>query len=444
LLNVLKENLQFYLLLLMWVVVGAVAGPVIWLLLPMTVLLLMRKDRYEEILIGFWFILILSDNLLIPSLGFAKTLKNAYIVLLAGVVLLRYRDFQPFNRYFLRFLPFFIVAIVALQHSETFATGAQKTLSYILLFLAVPNFVEIAFRNDGQQFIKRLVYFFTFILLISLASRWLVPGLSVSHGGRLTGIFGNPNGLGLFSVLTWCLFALVNDFYSSLFTRNEKRLIYFVLLACIIFSGSRNSVIAIFLLLTLSRFYRASPFLGFIAFLGFAFLSEVLANNYVQIIRGLGLEEYFRLKTLEQGGGRYIAWAFAWENIQDNFFIGKGIAYDEHLMRKNYDMLSRLGHQGGVHNTYLILWLNTGLVGLLFYLGGFLSSFISAAKNSRLAFPIMYVVMFTIMFEPWLAASLNPITIIFLVIVTIMINPMFKQAGEDELHEEPQESPQAA
>jgi O-antigen ligase len=143
-------------------------------------------------------------------------------------------------------------------------------------------------------------------------------------------------------------------------------------------------------------------------------------TNYGQIITALGLENFFRLETLQEGSGRLVAWDFAWQNVQKSFFIGKGFAYDEFLMRSNSRYLTRLGHEGGVHNTYLILWLNTGFIGLLLFLRGFLLLFIRASKFSSDALPIMFVIMFSIMFEPWLAASLNPFTIIFLTVATLI------------------------
>jgi O-antigen ligase len=407
--------------------VGGVSTPAIFLILPVTIFLLLKKNRYEEIFIGFWFILILSDNLLIPSLGFAKSLKNVYIVLLAAIVFFKREEFAPLTYLHQRFIPFYLIAIISLFYSQTIGVSIQKTLSYILLFIAVPNFVTKLYRDEGVYFFKRLAYFFLLLLTISIGMKYISPDMAVSHGGRLTGIFGNPNGMGLFAVLVFLLFYLLTEYYPALFNKNEKRAFYFIILICVVFSGSRNASLSVVLFLFMARFYKISPFLGFISLLVVLFISEFITQNYVAIIGALGLESFFRLETLEEGGGRYIAWNFAWQQIQDSFFIGRGFAFDEYIMRKNFEFLSQMGHEGGVHNTYLILWLNTGLIGLLLFFYGFISSFVKAAKNTRLAFPIMYCIMFTIMFEPWLAASLNPLTIIFLIIITIIMNKEFKE-----------------
>ena len=427
-----KENFQFFTIILLWLIVGAIGGPLIFIILPATLFLLARKGMHEEILLGFLLILILSDNILIGSLVFAKSVKNIYIVLLFLLFIFRKNDFLPLNKYFQRYIPFYLIAFIAMFYSETLSVSIQKTTSYIILFIAVPNYVERLYREKGEIFFKNLIYFLVLFLFWGIAFKYIDPSIAVSHGGRLTGIFGNPNGLGIFCVLIFCLFYVVNQFFPDLFSRQDKLIVYFTLITSIVWCGSRNSLVAVGLFLFFAQFYRMSPFLGFIFFLLFVFSFEIITNNYVTIIRSLGLEEYFRIETLEKGGGRYIAWNFAWEKIQDNFFLGKGFAFDEYIMRKNFLILSKLGHEGGVHNTYLIIWLNTGLVGLILFLWAFIGGFIKAAKNTTLALPVMYTIMFTIMFEPWLISSLNPFTSIFLIIVTLMWSPSFKFLDESK------------
>ncbi len=447
---ILKKNFQLSMLFLTWFVVGVYGGPAIFLLLPLTLLLLKLKNKYFEIFLGFFFILILSDNLIeeftFPirvwgPLVWAKSIKNIYIVMLAAFFYMDRHKFKPFNRIFVKFIPFFFVAIIALMYSQTIATSAQKTLSYILLFITVPNYVTLIYREKGALFFKELVYFVVTIIAGGYLLLIFDYEYAFSHGDRLRGVFGNPNGLGVFLILTFALFLIVHKHYDKLFSKWEVRLIYAIFLFAAIKCGSRNAILCIAMFVGFSRFFKMSPFIGFIVFVAAAMLAEIITNNFIEIIIFLGLEEFFRLETLERGSGRYIAWAFAWENIQHQFFLGRGIAYDEHLMRSNYFFLSRLGHQGGVHNTYLILWLNTGLIGLLAYFRSFFLLFLKGAKNSRYAIPAMIVIMFSVMFEPWLAASLNPFTILFLIIITLLSEEEFIPAVVEEEEEEETTAP---
>ena len=157
----------------------------------------------------------------------------------------------------------------------------------------------------------------------------------------------------------------------------------------------------------------------------------VLVYDYVFIlgltmIDQLGLGNQFRLEgaqSIENASGRTIAWRYAWEEIQKNMFFGRGWSYDEYwIFGPIQKTLNLLNHQGGVHNVYLILWLNTGAVGLLLYLFSFIQLFFEAAKNSGLALPILFACLFVANFEPWLAASLNPYTIQFIICIAVILH----------------------
>jgi O-antigen ligase len=215
------------------------------------------------------------------------------------------------------------------------------------------------------------------------------------------------------------------------------------LLLAILLSGSRTSILAAILFLLFVRFYRYSPFIGFIAFVGIAFAAEIVSSNLVELVRAFKLEEYFRLETLEEGSGRFIAWNFAWQEIQNQFWFGRGFAYDEWYMDRHQDFLNILGHQGGVHNTYLIIWLNTGIIGLLLFLRAWVLLFIAGSRNTAVAIPALYLVLFSVSLEPWLAASLNPFTILLITSIVIMTDEVFQPyiRGELSAFEKPKEIP---
>ena len=427
-LGVRKDWLESYVLILMLIAAGWIGG----FLASIPVFLLVfvifwRHKRYDDLFIAFLTILVLSDTLpeQFAALEFAKQLKNLVIVSLIGIMVVNRRDFAPFNPFVKRFVPFFIVAVIALYATQSASVSIQKTLSYLLLFIAVPNYVSTCYRKYGDEFFKRLVHFLVFIVLICVGLKYLIPEVGLSHGARLRGLFGNPNGLGIFLILSTILFTVVRHYYSSLFSRWSVIAIYGIFILATYWSGSRTALMAILLFLIFLRVFRFSPVLGILMFLGVAFYLNYVLNAILDTIQSFGLGEAFRLETLEEGSGRLIAWQFAWDNIQDYFFMGRGFGYDEHLMRANFKMLSMRGHEGGVHNTYLILWLNTGLVGLALYFRAFFLYFIAASRFTTIAFPAMMAVMLSIMFEPWLAASLNPFTSLFLVILVTISNKEF-------------------
>lgn len=414
----LKDNLQFILLMFTWVLVGAYGGVLIYFVLPVTVFLFRKREMYAELLISFLFILVLSDSRQ-DNMAFAESIKNLYIVLLALFFLFDLKSFFPLNRIFQKFTFFFIVAIVCLFFTETFLTSFQKTLSYFLVLIVVTNLVYKLIREDPEAFFLKFIYFMVLILITGLVLKYTRPFI-VTLEGRYTGILGNPNGLGVFCFLFFMLYTVILDSYPLLFSRVEKGLIFFSVLASIILCGSRSALFSIIIFSMFRYFYRISPFFGFITFLIVLVVYQYVSTNLVNIVIFLGLQDYFRIDTLEDGSGRLVAWRFAWENIQKNVFLGKGFAYTEYLYRKNYVMLSQQGHQGNAHNSFLTFWLDTGLVGLLSYLYAFVSSFLRAAKKSSMATPALYALLFSANFESWLTGSLNPMTIQVWILLTLL------------------------
>lgn len=439
-LDFISRNSSVLLIFALWFFVGSMSTPVFFGLGILTLLLFWRRQMYFEILLGFLFILILSDSLQSET-DFAKVFKNLYIVLLTAIAILDRRHFTAYNSIFKYFLPFIAVAIVSLAFSPDMFVGAQKTLSYLLLVFVVPQFLIKSLADKGPVAVKDIIFFGVLLIITGYLLRFVDYGLAFSHHGRFRSVFGNPNGLGIFSILLFGLAVLGREYFKGLFSKADLRWIFIPVVLALFLSGSRTALIGVLIFFVLTRFYRLSPFAGFLVFLALAFSAELIISNLVNIVEALGLSDFFRVKTLDDGSGRYIAWNFAWQAIQDNFWLGRGFAYDEWLMAKNQDYLNTLGHQGGVHNTYLILWLNTGIVGLALFFRGVFLLFIRASKNVRLAFPFLWMVLFSAMLEPWLAASLNPFTILLLFSVTIMTDPHFQPylSGELTSFEKPNE-----
>lgn len=423
------NNWQFLVIMFVWLAVGMKLGPIVYPLILLTILLFKYKERYKELFISFFFLLILSDNLQ-HQMSFATTAKNFFIVLLAGILLFDSKNFVPFNRFFYPFIFFFIYIFLILIKSDIFITGLMKTTSYVLLFLIVPNFISKLYREQGPGFLKEIIYFGLLILIAGLVLIMFSPN-AVFVATRFNGVFGNPNALGLFCVLLFLFTNVIYYYQKQLFQKHEIYIILGIIFISVILCGSRNSIFTIAIFYLFFQFFRFSPYLSAIFLASIIVGNILLTINIASIIQAIGLENYFRLESLEGGSGRKIAWDFAWEKIQDHFFFGKGFAYDTEMFNQNFQMLSLKGHMGGVHNSYLSFWLNTGIVGLILFFGAFVKKFFDASKLSFMAFPIMYAILFSITFESWMIGSLNPFTIIFLMIMTLLTTESFVRKKED-------------
>lgn len=432
-------------MLSLWMAVGILSNEASFVLIPIAMLVLRKRERYGEIFLGFFFILILSDSRQ-NSLDFAVLLKNIYVVLMAVILFLDRNKFQPFSPLIKGFVPFFIIAILTLLKapSDEVSVSIQKTLSYALVMLAAPNYLTLAYRQNGEKFLKNLVWLGALILLTGIVLRY--AGFEFVYvKGRFAGIFGNPNGLGIFCLMFWIFSSIVHSRFKGLFTRNQIYTVFGIIGLALILSGSRSSLFALLIFLVFSRLYKISSAFGFISLILVVIGYELISLNLNTIVTAVGLEEYFRLETLETGSGRLVAWSFAWEHIQFNFFLGRGFAHTENLYIKYQEILRALGHEGHAHNVYLTFWLNTGLIGLLcFFVLGLFPLFFRAAKLSNLSMPMLYGAMFSMNFESWLTASLNPFTILLWMSLTVLTNPYFIESSDKWIARQKEEEEEEA
>ena len=431
------RSYQLFLLVILYVVVGVYARPMLFILMPLSVFFLKSRDLWADMIFGLLFVLVLSD--ITPwffSMQVFKSAKNTYISALALIFLLERHRFVPFSRVFNIFLPFFVYSIFPLVFSNNIVVGLQKTISYALLYMVIPNYVLYNFRTMGWEFFRNLVRFMAVILLAGL----IIPYFGNFYAymiGRFRGLFGNPNGMAIFCFLLIVLTAVVTSIKKDVLNWKDKLFVYGTAVYFLIISGSRSSLIAVLIFLVFGRFFSTSPFFGFLMLLGVFGLSELVLNNIEPIVVYLGLSDYVRLNTLESGSGRYFAWNFAWQQIQDYFVFGGGFANDERIMRKHRLYLERMGHQGGVHNSYLSFWFNVGIVGLVIYFRSFILVFIKASKLVPISLGVMFAVLFSITYESWLVSSLNPYTILLTIILTVVSEEEIVQWEDHLVEEEP-------
>jgi O-antigen ligase len=397
---------------------GLYTGPGAYVLVPGLAILLMVRGFYTELLLGFFLCLILSDSRN-PSLEIFQNVKNIYMLLLGLGLFIIPRQGLAYERTLLKFWPFFAIAVFCLFFSDNFFNSAQKTLSYILIIVTIPNYVFLSWRKQGTRFIQTLVWWICSLLLIGFVFRYVLPE-QVFLEGRYTGILGNPNGLGLFTMLFFIMFRVTETNWQGLFNRWERIIIYALIILSLLNSGSRNSLFAVILFLSFGYFYRVSPVAGFVYFVIIGFTYSFIQVNLVGIVTALGLEDQFRIDTLDNASGRTIAWAFGWEWIQENIALGRGIGFTDDLYRRYYNYLSMLGHQGNAHNSYITFWLDTGVFGLVFFMRGLIAGFWRSTHANRYSMPALYAVIFSAFFESWLTASLNPFTIQLLIILTLL------------------------
>ena len=170
-------------------VIGVWLEPLIYVLFPSVLILLGIKKRYFELLICAIWILILSDyipvdNATFADLQFAKDLKPIVPIILLFFAIQNRTVFVPFPRFIFYFIPFFIVALAGLFYSLDIIVGFQKTISFILMYITVPLYVNMLAKEYGEFFWKSLFTFIIGMLAIGIVLGVAIPQIGILEGGN--------------------------------------------------------------------------------------------------------------------------------------------------------------------------------------------------------------------------------------------------------------------
>ncbi len=376
------------------------------------------KNKWNDLLVFLIFILILSDNFSYP---FAATIKPVLIVLLLGFLLLRKISLD--YDFFKWFIPFFIIATICMLNSVSFFTSLQKTASYALLLLTVPTLM-VKCMNRGTRnmidLIRLLVVFYLFILVTGIILNMVDLSIASVRGGRPGGLFGNPNGLGIYCFLTTALVAISYHLHPQLFSKQWKIVSYVIIAIALFMAASRGGILSTVtftgIFLVWVRKQIVYFFLCIVVCIGVLLLPD-------QDVEQEGFNDYMRLNQEDVTSGRDVAWELAWEEINNgNYWLSKGFGYSEYYMKSISDEASDMGHQGNVHNSYLTIWLDTGLFGLIFFIFAWLVCFIRAYAKPGLVVALFCSVVISTNVESWLAGSLNPYTISLIIMLCIILH----------------------
>ena len=329
----------------------------------------------------------------------------------------------PFRRVYLNIIPFAIASFISLTQSPVIDKSLPRYISYLLLFFVVIHYFDYLVKTQAKKFIKDLISFVILVEIIGVMGIFLFPSIVWYNGGnRFNGILGNPNSVGVYTAINFIIMYLYFFKYNPSESRSVKIMYISFIVIPVMISGSRNGLITIMIFFALLFLANVNVVLK-IVYISIVspvviFLSD--PENLTRILTQLGLAEKLRANTLKDGGGRFLAWAKAVENVQISPLFGRGFYYQEHLFRQLYPVLSKLGHEGDVHNSYLAFLLNFGFVGTALVLL-FIFSLIRRFEDKKYILPVAGAIGFNAFFEPWLTSSLSPFMVYFLLLVVILM-----------------------
>jgi len=403
---------------LLWYITANIS-PILFI--PISILSLLsffRKQMYAEVLFSVILMSIFSDSRE-PSFFFTRDYKNLYFILTFFLILSK-SDLltKRLSDFIAPFFLFFLIAFLALLNSPTFVTGLLKTISYALVLIVIPGIVWLVENDNRKNFGVKFIWLNFFFILLSLFLYLTRITQIVFEGseGRFRGHLGNPNGFGLYVLLLFLFVAF--SYYQKWLSKREFIIFLVISIFSIYLTGSRNSLFSIVLFFILLWAFKKSISLSIVLIILGIFVYDYLITFSVQIFDIFNLEQTVRIDTLLTGGGRFFAYDFAWGQIQESYWFGNGFNYTEFLVNKYEEYLARNNSVGNLHNSFLTLWLDTGLVGVLLFLIGW-GIVLRKLPNKLIIYPIFFTAMFSAYFESWLAGSQNPYTPLLLAILAL-------------------------
>lgn len=281
-------------------------------------------------------------------------------------------------------VPFYFIMLILgglflflIKKEKIFFVNTQECFIFLFMFwLLIPVLHAYDVLLSFQQYYYYIISFSLFFLIRRFCfsnKDWFFLGNAILLGGIITSVVmivkwdvilqGDRVGIDGINAnyLAYSLVTLLPLLYIFLCQNinNKKYYLFLALFSLAIFlTGSRGAFIALLIFCMLLSFKK--PMFGVVIVSIVFFCSAALLSLYDS------LPQYWQARfdfqnsgsaDIDWTSGRDVAWSLAWSTFNDNFMLGIG--------PHNFANFSGLGI--GVHNVFLSLLVETGILGFIFY-----------------------------------------------------------------------------
>lgn len=332
------------------------------------------------------FVVFLPVNLIPPEINsYINRIATILAFALWVIELLKHRGkiIIPLSTYLM--IGFIAWSTITLIWAEFFSDGMETLQRFVLrlvLFMIV-CVNQIRTRKNLDGLMNTLALNGGLLVIVSLITL-LFQGYT--PGSRLEVLMVNENELGIVLLIFMpAVFWWANN---PLMKENlvKKMLGLFYILSAIGLiglSGSRGSALSLGFTLMLFLLWKPTRFWGISGFLFIGLIFLLLPDIFsTTVARFNGLPGDTIL------GGREFLWPASLQMIKDHFFTGVGIGNSSYQIHQYLLRISPpwyLATNTSLHNPILVVWADTGLIGLVLYIGVLIFAFLSILRQYYLS-----------------------------------------------------------
>jgi len=318
---------------------------------------------------------------------------------------------------------FVVYALLSSFYSPLPVLSRERAITILFLYISVFWIIwKYAYDQGPEKTVNLILKATMLIFIISYMIIFIGPYRAFAYG-RFQGMFGHPNSIGITSAIFLPL-----SLWQYLETKKRTaKFFFFLILASLFLSASRNSINAAVISMGYFVYIRSRKYRPLIVFLSMALVFTLTWS--AKTVAKKFFFDYYRTESIPTIGGRMQVWPLALDSIKDKPIMGYGFGVEEKIFALKYPMIRRQVGGYYMHNSYLGMMLQLGIVGfIIFYSPLFILLFkeLSSRQDSK-APPLKYALRASVLagllcgiFESWLYSVGNAQVFPFWVMVMLL------------------------
>lgn len=265
----------------------------------------------------------------------------------------------------------------------------EWTIPYVTTYISMCLlYIGITIIRYNQQDYESMLLFaligsmFISILMLTQQETYYQASYSMRQTVRLFGVEKDPNGIAA-SILIGVAVSLFYFIKSKGLIRLVSFTFLLIQLGAMSLTGSRGGFLSVCVLIVGYIVVNAKKGNSFLAITK-NFIKVSSSVFAILLLVSIFIPDYFTnrffdFEAYSTGSGRTELWQTAWEGIEDNIIFGNGVSSQAKFF------LDLSGVAYGIHNTYLLVLFETGIIGLILFMFPFLKVMkMSWTKNRAL------------------------------------------------------------